>query len=567
MSSVPPGDWIVEGKFDGYRLMARIDAGKARLFTRNGHDWTGKLLPLAQAITDLGLDSAWLDGEIVVLNDAGVPDFNRLQNAIDNARTGDIQMFVFDVPFLAGMDLREVPLASRRAALRELFDSREAGIVRLSQSFDVSAGQLLDAACRMGMEGVMAKRADAPYTSGRTESWLKLKCSHRQEFVVVGFTDRSGAASEVGGLLLGYHEGTQLRYAGSVGTGWDSATGRELKEKLSTLRVSRPTVTAEDAKPGRWSKRAAGTQRWVKPTMVVEVAFSEWTPDGRIRHPVFRGERTDKPAALIVRETAKPMGAAALGKKVTQGIGVKVTNPERVIDPSTGLRKVDLVRYYESVAEWMLPHLRGRPVSLVRGPTGITGELFFQKHDDKLSIPHVRNLTAHLWPGHAELLEVATAPALMACAQMNVIEFHTWNSRAKSIDKPDRMVFDLDPGEGTPWQHVQEAAMLVRALLEELGLDCWLKTSGGKGLHVVVPLTPRLDYEAVKNFSQAVVQHLAKAIPSRFVAKSGPKNRVGKLFVDYLRNGHGATTATAFSARLDPVSAYRCLSAGSSCAN
>lgn len=551
-ASAPQGDWIVESKFDGYRLMARIDDGDVRLFTRNGHDWTRRLKPIATAVADLGLDSAWLDGEIVVLNEAGVPDFNRLQNAIDNARTGDVQMFVFDVPFLGGMDLRDVPLASRRAALRELFEQREESIVRLSQSFDVLPSQLLDAACRMGMEGVMVKRADARYTSGRTESWLKLKCTHRQEFVVVGFTDRTGAPSEVGGLLLGYHEAGVLRYAGSVGTGWDSATGRELKSMLSKLQVSQPTVPPEEAKPGRWSRRAAGTERWVKPTMVVEVAFSEWTPDGRVRHPVFRGVRTDKPAALIVRERAKPMGTEALANNVPKSTGVKVTNPERVIDPSTGLRKVDLVRYYESVAEWMLPHLKGRPVSLVRGPTGITGELFFQKHDDKLSIPHVRNLPAQLWPGHAELLEVPSAQALVACAQMNVIEFHTWNSIAKNIDKPDRIIFDLDPGEGTPWQHVQEAAILVRALLEELGLGCWLKTSGGKGLHVVVPLTPRLDYEAVKDFSQAVVQHLARTIPSRFVVKSGPRNRVGKLFVDYLRNGHGATTAAAFSARSRP---------------
>ncbi|WP_076999597.1 DNA ligase D [Variovorax sp. KK3] len=552
VSAVPSGDWIVENKFDGYRLLARIDHGDVRLFTRNGHDWTRKLEPVAEAIAALGLDSAWLDGEIVALNEAGVPDFNRLQNAIDNARTGDIEMFVFDVPFLEGMDLRAVPLANRRATLRELFEQRDESIVRFSQSFDVLPGHLLDAACRMGMEGVMVKRADAPYASGRTETWLKLKCTHRQEFVVVGFTDRGGAPSEVGSLLLGYHDGTQIRFAGSVGTGWGSALGRELKSTLVKLQVAKAPVAAEEAKPGRWSKRAVGTERWVKPTMVVEVAFSEWTPDGRVRHPVFRGVRTDKPAALIVRERTKSLGDGAAPSKLPKGTGVKVTNPERVIDPSTGLRKVDLVRYYESVAEWMLPHLKGRPISLVRGPTGITGELFFQKHDDKLSIPHVHNLPAALWPGHAELLEVSSAQALVACAQMNVIEFHTWNSVAKNIDKPDRIIFDLDPGEGTPWQHVQEAATLVRALLDELGLESWLKTSGGKGLHVVVPVTPRLDYDTVKDFSQAVVTHLARTIPFRFVAKSGPKNRVGKLFVDYLRNGHGATTAAAFSARSRP---------------
>lgn len=552
VKSVPEGDWIVEGKFDGYRLMARIEAGKVKLFTRNGHDWTHKLEPVAQALATLPVREAWFDGEIVVLNDVGVPDFNRLQNAIDNARTQDVRMFVFDLLFLDGRDLRELPLAQRRAALEPLVSAGDQDVIRFSQAFEVRPGELLDAACRMGMEGVMVKRADAPYAAGRTESWLKLKCSHRQEFVVLGYTDRAGAPAEVGSLLLGFHDEGQMRFAGSVGTGWDSAGGRALKAQLAALRTRKSAVAIEDAQPGRWSRRSAGSEHWVQPSMVVEVSFSEWTPEGRIRHAVFRGVRSDKPASAIVREQAVALAPKPVARKKAVSTGIKVTNAERVIDPSTGLRKVDLVRYYESVADWILPHLKARPVSLVRGPNGVGGELFFQKHDDKLSIPHVRNLPAALWPGHAPLLEVSSTKALVACAQMNVIEFHTWNSVARNIDKPQRIVFDLDPGDGTPWQHVQEAATLVRALLQELGLECWLKTSGGKGLHVVVPIAPRLDYDNVKAFSQAVVQHLARTIPSRFVAKSGPRNRVGKLFVDYLRNGHGATTAAAFSARARP---------------
>jgi bifunctional non-homologous end joining protein LigD len=286
---------------------------------------------------------------------------------------------------------------------------------------------------------------------------------------------------------------------------------------------------------------------------VAEVAFAEWTPDGQIRHPSYIALRTDKPAKAIVRETAKQLGAAPVRSAGKTAVGgIKVSNAERIIDPSTKLTKLDLVRYYESVADWILPHLKGRPCSLVRGPTGVTGELFFQKHDDKISIPGIKNLDPDLWPGHGALLEIGTAQALASAAQMNVIEFHTWNSLARNIDKPDRMIFDIDPGEGTHWQQVQEGATLVRTILSELGLDSWLKTSGGKGLHVVVPLAPRFDYDTVKGFSQAVVQHLARTIPSRFVAKSGPANRVGKLFVDYLRNGHGATTAAAFSARARP---------------
>jgi bifunctional non-homologous end joining protein LigD len=290
------------------------------------------------------------------------------------------------------------------------------------------------------------------------------------------------------------------------------------------------------------------------PRTVVEVEFGEWTPDGQIRHASYVGVRSDRLSKTIVRETAKQLsGPVRTAGKAAVG-GIKVTHAERIIDPSSGLTKLDLVRYYESVAHWILPHLQGRPCSLVRGPSGVIGQLFFQKHGDKekLGIPGIRELDPALWAGHDALLEVGSPHALAGAAQMNVIEFHTWNSLAKNIDKPDRMILDLDPGEGTVWQHVQEAATLVRTLLCELGLESWLKTSGGKGLHVVVPIAPRLDHDAVKAFSQAVVQHLARTIPSRFVAKSGPSNRVGKLFVDFLRNSHGATTVAAFSARARP---------------
>jgi bifunctional non-homologous end joining protein LigD len=278
------------------------------------------------------------------------------------------------------------------------------------------------------------------------------------------------------------------------------------------------------------------------------------TPDGQIRHASYVSLRSDKAPKTIHRETAKTPGGGApvipAGKASANAI--KVTNADRVIDASTGLTKIDLVRYYESVAEFMLPHLKGRPCSLVRGPTGVAGQLFFQKHSERTVMPGVKDMDPVLWPGHDALLEVSTAQALAAAAQMNVIEFHTWNSTARAIDKPDRMIYDLDPGEGTKWEHIQEAATLVHSFLQQLGLKSWLKTSGGKGLHVVVPLAPKADYDTVNQFSKAVVEHLARVIPSRFVAKSGPSNRVGKLFVDYLRNGHGATTAAAFSARARP---------------
>ncbi|MGZ5238844.1 MAG: DNA ligase D [Caldimonas sp.] len=555
LAAAPPaGDWVVETKFDGYRLMARIENHKARLITRNGHDWTKKMPALAAAIEALGIDSAWLDGEIVVMGAAGVPDFNALQNAIDNAAGEQIDYFVFDLPFHGGRDLRKLPLCSRRALLREIVAAKASDRIRLSQSFDAPPAQMLEAARQMGLEGIILKRGDAPYVSGRTESWLKLKCHTRQELVVCGFTDRANAPGEVGSLLLGYHEGGELKYAGNVGTGWNARTGRDLHKRLVALEVKEPLFDTESLKPGRWSRRSAGGERWVEPTLVAEVSFAEWTPDGHVRQAVFQGLRLDKPAATVTRELARaPAGAAAPSSATpaAPASSIKVTNPERVIDPSTGLTKLALVRYYESIAERILPHLRDRPVSLVRAPEGITGELFFQKHPET-RMPGLRVLDKALWPGHSALLAVDSAEALVSAAQMNTIEFHTWNSTARYIDRPDRVVFDLDPGEGVSWAQVQEAALLVRALLQELRLESWLKTSGGKGLHVVVPLAPKLGYDVVKGFSQAIVQHLAKTIPQRFVAKSGGANRVGKIFVDYLRNGHGQTTATAFSARSRP---------------
>jgi bifunctional non-homologous end joining protein LigD len=558
LAAAPPsGDWVIETKFDGYRLMARIENGKAKLITRNGHDWTKKMPALAAAIEALGVDSTWLDGEIVVMSEAGVPDFNALQNAIDSVAGEEIDYFVFDLPFHAGRDLRKVPLRARRALLREIVEAHALDRVRLSQSFEAAPAQMLEAARQMGLEGIILKRGDAPYVSGRTETWLKLKCHARQELVICGFTDRANARGEVGSLLLGYHDGGELKYAGNVGTGWNAKTGRDLHARLLKLEVAEPLFDAESLKPGRWSRRTAGGERWVRPELVAEVSFAEWTPDGHVRQAVFQGLRLDKPASSVTREVARvpPVASSPPGvapaSAARAGSSIKVTNPERVIDPSTGLTKLALVRYYESIAEQILPHLVDRPVSLVRAPEGITGELFFQKHPET-RMPGLRVLDKALWPGHSALLAVDTADALVSAAQMNTVEFHTWNSTAKRIDQPDRVVFDLDPGEGVSWGHVQEAALLVHALLQELQLEGWLKTSGGKGLHVVVPLLPKLGYDAVKGFSQAIVQHLAKTIPQRFVAKSGGSNRVGRIFVDYLRNGHGQTTATAFSARSRP---------------
>jgi bifunctional non-homologous end joining protein LigD len=560
--AAPTSDaWSWEIKLDGYRLMARIEDAEVRLITRGGHDWSSKMPALVKALQSLRLESAWLDGEIVVMGKNGTPDFHALQNSFDRSRTETIDYFLFDLPYLEGHDLRATPLVQRRQLLKQLLDEHPHEHLRFSADFDADAATILESARRMGLEGVIAKRKDAPYESRRTETWLKLKNKLRQEFVVVGYSDRSSGEAEIGSLLLGVHDDRgQLVYVGNVGTGWNAATAAKLKTQLKKIEVAASPFGVKPLRQHRWAVRDPAAQHFVKPTRVAEVEFSDWTPGGQIRHAVFLGVRVDKEARAVKRESAvMPQGPALVTAGGSLVGGVKVSHPERVIDASTGVTKLELVRYYESVADWMLPHLKGRPCSLVRGPTGVGGELFFQRHIESLQLMEVKELDAALWPGHAPLLEVATKKALIAAAQLNVIEFHTWNAHvpriARGVDRPDRVIFDLDPGEGERWERVKEAATLVRGLLQELKLQSWVKTSGGKGLHVVVPIAPdapRDDWETVKSFAQAVVQQLTQVIPQRFTARMGAANRVGKLFVDVLRNNHGATTAAAFSARSRP---------------
>ncbi|MBC7666316.1 MAG: DNA ligase D [Caulobacter sp.] len=513
--------------------------------------------PLADELATLGIDSGWLDGEAVVLDADGLPHFNLLQNALDSKRSSEaIVYYVFDAPFLNGQDLREVPLHARRALLKQVIGAHSGDRVRFSDDFPADAAKVLETACSLKLEGVIAKRRDGFYTSSRSTDWLKLKCQARQEFVIGGFSDRSDNAKAVGALMLGYYDDQgALQYAGRVGTGWSSADAVELRRKLAKLVAKASPFPPGTTRSTRWLSKPAAEDHWVKPQLVAEVSFAEWTPDGSVRHASYQGLREDKEAKAVKRELAKAAPTTARKAAVKPGNaeveGVRITHPERVIDASTGHTKLDLARYYANIAEFMIPHMKWRPASLVRAPEGVAGELFFQKHADVRTMPGVKDLPG-LWEGHGSLLEVPSAKALVSAAQMNVVEFHTWNSVKQKVDKPDRMIFDLDPGEGVAFDQVREGAQLMRALLEELGLRCWLKTSGGKGLHVVVPMSARLDYDAVKAFSQRIVQHLAQTIPQRFVAKSGPANRVGKIFVDYLRNGFNATTAAAFSARARP---------------
>lgn len=541
-----PGEsdaWLYEIKFDGYRILARIEGGDIRLFTRNGHDWSAKLPSVVRALRQLGIAAAWLDGEIVLLDPTGLPDFQALQGAFDQGRTEEIVFYLFDVPFYAGHDLRAVPLVERQQVLGRLLENQTSPSLRMSESFQGEPEAVRESACRLGLEGVIAKRKTARYQSYRSSDWIKLKCAQRQEFVIGGYTDPAGSRPGIGALLLGvYDSAGALQYSGKVGTGFDERSLRDLKNKLTPLaRSTRPFANKTDA-----DARA----HWVTPRLIAEVSFGDWTAAGRLRHAVFKGLRADKTPQSIVRERAA-QGAATTKRTPRQAFAVTVTHPERVIDRSTHATKLQVVTYYARVAPLMMTHLKARPVSLVRAPAGIGGPLFFQKHLE-VAIDGIRALDPALDPGHAPLVSVATARGLQGAAQMNVLEFHTWNARSDAILKPDRMTFDLDPGEGVAWNTVREAAHIVHAFLGELGLVSFVKTSGGKGLHIVVPIRRLYDWDTVKHYSQAIVQHLADTLPARFSAKSGPRNRVGKIYVDYLRNGFGATTVAAWSLRARP---------------
>jgi bifunctional non-homologous end joining protein LigD len=568
VSAPPAGEWHYELKLDGYRMLFRAAGKDVRCFSRNGHDWSSRLPRLIEAVRALKLPPCWLDGEVVALDEEGVPHFQQLQNAFEQGGTAQLHYIVFDLLYLDGEDLRDTSQARRREQLRQLLADRKGALVRFSATLQGDPKKLLAASRAAGFEGLVGKLAAAPYRPGRSRDWIKLKAGLRQEFVIGGFTEPQGSRTGLGSLLLGVHDAAgKLRYVGNVGTGFDERALQSLRAKLDKLERGASPFEGGPAKVGT-VKRVV--PHWVRATLVAEVSFAGWTTGGHVRQAVFHGLRDDKPAAQIVLEkpkqpdkaakmqsrTSKPAASTSAAKKAAAKTslpaGLRVTHPERVIDQESGVTKGDLVTYYARVAALLLPHLEDRPVALLRAPAGVAGQMFFQKHAEARSLPNVDRLPKALDPGHAPLLAIASPLALLSAAQMNVIELHTWNATTRSIEKPDRVILDLDPGSGIGWKQVREAALLVRALLDELQLKSFLKTSGGKGLHVVLPLKPSLGWDEVKQFSGDLVRHLAQVLPQRFVAKSGPRNRVGRIFVDYLRNGRGATTVAAWSARARP---------------
>ncbi|MGI4731025.1 MAG: DNA ligase D, partial [Janthinobacterium lividum] len=544
VDAVPTGsDWLHEVKYDGYRAIVAVGGkGKTRatkVYTRSGLDWTDKFARVAEAAAALPVGSALLDGEIVAFKD-GRPDFSTLKDAIGAG--GDMTFFAFDLLAQDGEDLTGLPLLARKDRLHTLV-AEDTDRLRYSDHIVGSGEELFATMCREGYEGVVSKRADAPYRGRRTTDWLKTKCIRRQEFVVVGWLP-SDKTRHLRSLLLGVNKDGALIYAGKVGTGFGAAMLDTLAERLAPLAQDAATVDVPRAL--RTMTRGA---RWVRPELVAEVAFAEVTPDGVLRHSSFLGLREDKPASDVVIEVPEPVAQATSAP----AIHVSVSNRDRVIFPDSGITKGELADYYARVSGVMLPWVADRPISLVRCPQGRGKHCFFQKHDAGSFGDTVRQVDVTEKDGSSEAyLYVDSPDGLVACVQMGTIEFHGWGSRVDPLEKPDRMVFDLDPDEGLGFEETKRAAEYLRDRLADLGLASFALLSGGKGIHVVVPLTPHADWPQVRDVAERFARALAQAEPDRFVAVMTKAKRVGRIFIDYLRNGRGSTAIMPYSARARP---------------
>lgn len=544
----PPGkDWLHEVKFDGYRMQAQLAGTEVRLLTRAGLDWTDKFGgAIVAALGGLKCTDAIIDGEIVVLADNGVSSFSLLQQDLSAGRTDRFIYYVFDLLRLNGEDIRSEPLVERKERLRTLLAGQtEDQAVRFSDHFAEPGKIMLEHACRLGLEGVVSKRADAPYRSGRVPSWVKSKCTARQEFVIGGYMPSDKTGRGLRSLLVGYHEGGKLRYAGRVGTGFTAKSTNELKKRLDALKTT--TSPFDRAVP-----RGKGLV-WVKPELVGEVEFRSWTSDRIIRHASFQGLREDKPAEEVVQEKPKARSAPAESKPkpakpaATAKTSVTLSRPDKLLWPEENVSKQDLVDHYALVWPRMKQFVINRPLSLVRAPDGVGGQRFFQKHasagmHDKIAV--MKDPT-----DGEEILFIRDFDGVVALVQLGVVEIHIWGSTTDELEKPDQIIFDLDPDEGVDVKAVRAAALDIRSRLDELSLPNFVKTSGGKGYHVLVPLKPSADWDEVKGFAHEFARALEQAAPDRYTATLSKKARTGRIFVDYLRNGRGATTVAPYSSR------------------
>jgi bifunctional non-homologous end joining protein LigD len=595
LSPEAPGDddWLHEIKLDGYRILARIENGQARLLSRRGLDWTSRLPSLASALGKLPVESGLLDGEVVVLRANGVSDFQRLQNSMEAGRDVDCTYFAFDAPFLGGHDLRGVPLSERKRLLKAVIVALKNTRVIFGDHVQGNGPQFFERACKLGLEGIVSKRASGLYTSGRGKSWLKVKCLLEQEFVVGGFSEPAGSRRHFGALLLGVREDGVLRYAGKVGTGFTQASLAELAGRLAPL----------EQKQAPFDNPPSGAERkgvhWVRPELVAQVAYVERTQDGLIRHASFQGLREDKAAEDVHLETPEAGQARARTQKkaskkngstpaataksapskkararaVTKKNGatraptaasasaapvppieldfsrLEITHPDRVLFPDQGITKRQLMLYYARVARLMLPQVVERPLMLVRCPEGANKQCFHQKHPSRGMPKAVEQVMVPQKNGEEANLMIVDVEGLLGLVQMGALEIHTWGCKRDRLDAPDQLVFDLDPDEGLAWERVVEAAHALRTELRRHELAAYVRLTGGKGLHLVVPLVPSLSWEDAKRFSKAIADALVAREPGKYLSTMTKSKRKGKIFLDYFRNGQGATAVCSYSTR------------------
>lgn len=529
--------WIHEIKFDGYRLQARIDGGHVTLTTRGGLDWTKRFgKAVAEALAALPVRQALIDGELVVENDAGSSDFSALQADLSARRTDRFVFYVFDILHLDGFDLTAVPLLERKGILEKLIPA--GGILRFSEHFDDRGALVLEHACRLSLEGIVSKLGDAPYRPARGRDWLKSKCSARQEFVIAGYVPSTAARDAIGSLVMGLNEDGRLRHVGRVGTGYTASMGRELFRTLQRRRIDKSPF------PEKLTADESRGVVFVEPDLVAEVEFRAWTADGNLRHAAFRGLREDKLAQDVTRESDTPAKAER-----PQARQVRLTHPDRLYWPDAGVTKEGLADYYAEVWPKIAPFIVGRPLALLRAPDGIEGRTFFQKHGWRGMNKAIGLFQDPNDSTDEKIIVIDGLDGLLGLVQSGVLEIHPWGSTTRNLEKPDMIIMDLDPGDGVAWPQVIEGALEIKRRLEEFGLAAFVKTSGGKGLHVVTPLTPSADWDAVKAFAKDMADDMAKQEPERYVSTITKSKRKGKILVDYLRNGRGNTAVAPYSTR------------------
>lgn len=536
--SAPPSEskWVHEMKFDGYRIQTHLQDGVARFFTRTGLDWSNTFPNLLESVGKLKAGNAILDGEIVALDKEGKANFQMLQNSLKSKNDKNLRYYIFDILYLDGRDLRELPLLERKEILAEVLKKIPSNLI-YSEHFAEDGEDFYQATCDYKLEGMVSKLADAPYRSGRNDFWVKTKCTLRQELVIGGYTEAKGSRLGFGALLVGLYEDGKFRYAGKVGTGFTQKTLKDIKGTLKPLETEESPFEVN-------SPRGKGIH-WVKPVKVAEIGFSNWTDEGVLRTPVFLGLREDKPSKDIHRE--KP-------KKLKKGLK-ELSSPEKILFKKEKITKEEVADFYQKISKVMLPYLSDRPLSIVRCPEGSEGSCFFQKHlgknmsDAFISFPIMED------KGEGIYFSINSPQGLQELVQLNAFELHCWNCHRQKVMRPDQIVMDFDPGPGVPWNEVIRGAFELKSMLEDLGLVSFVKLTGGKGLHVHIPIAPLYDWEQVKSFAQTLALELVSSNPKKYTANMSKKLRKGKIFVDYLRNGYGATAVVPYSLRAKPLSA------------